>query len=103
MATTTNLIAELVRAANEVGKLRDFEKQRLIERGVRTVREMRSDTGVRPSRSTRDALVTIEIANIRSEIHSDEGAKAAMLDLADMIRTLKIVLDAKHEVLTGDQ
>jgi len=95
MSTTTDFIAELIRAANKVGKLRDFEKQRLIELGVRTVREMRSDTGIRPSRTTGDALVAIEIANIRAEIRSDEGAKAAPLDLADMIRTLKIVLDAK--------
>ncbi|MCV9965681.1 hypothetical protein OIU34_27795 [Pararhizobium sp. BT-229] len=103
MTATTDFIAELFRAANEVGKLRDFEKQRLIERGVRTVREMRSDAGIRPSRSTRDPLVAIEIANIRSEIHSDESAQAALLDLADMIRNAKDRAGCEGGCLKSDQ
>lgn len=33
---------------------------------------------------------------------TDEEVKTALLDAANMIRTLKIVLDAKDEVLRGE-
>ena len=47
MSATTDFIAELVRAANEVAKLTGLEKQRLLVRAVATVREMRLQSGMR--------------------------------------------------------
>jgi hypothetical protein len=55
---------------------------------------MRIETGVRPSRGRQDALRDIELAALMAE--------AGGIDLTDMIRTLKIVLDAKAEVVRGE-
>jgi hypothetical protein len=96
MSHTTDFIAELFRAANEVDKLSTGERRRLVDRAVRMVGEMRIDTGVRPSRGNMDALRDIQIAALMAEAGgNDDDVKAVLLDLAEMIRTLKIVLDAK--------
>ncbi|MCV9967455.1 hypothetical protein OIU34_37120 [Pararhizobium sp. BT-229] len=90
MSTATDFIAEVVRAANEVGNLTTDEKRQLMERGVRAVREMRLDKGIRPQASVRDGLLSIEVSVLRSEIRNDDEVRAAVLILADMIRTLEI-------------
>lgn len=101
MSATTDFISELVRAANEIGKLSPAERVKLISRGSRTIREMRLETGVRPGRA-KDVLADLELAALKSKTGSDNDAKAVLLEMADMIRTLKIVLDAKNEVLRGE-
>lgn len=97
MSTTTDFIAELVRAANQIGKLSPGERIKLMARGARTIRELRLQTGVRQGLG-RDPLGDLEIAALKSETGPDDDAKAVLLEMADMIRTLKIVLDAKAEV-----
>jgi hypothetical protein len=78
------------------------ERRRLVDRAVRMVREMRIETGVRPGRRGQDRLRDIEIAALMVEVSgSNDDLKGILLDLADMIRTLKIVLDAKAHVLKG--
>ncbi len=74
---------------------------RLIQRGVWIIRELRKETGIRPSRTGPDSVLDIQIAGLRAEARSDEESKAVLLDLAKMVRTLKIVLDAKAEGLRG--
>ena len=93
MSATTNIMAELIRAANEVSSLTTGERRDLMVRASRAVKELRLKTGARPGRG-KDALFELEIAAMRSENNSDE-ASAILLKLADMIRTLKIVLDTK--------
>jgi len=93
MSATTNIMAELIRAANEVSSLTTGERRHLMVRASRAVKELRLKTGARPGRG-KDALFELEIAAMRSENNSDE-ASAILLKLADMIRTLKIVLDTK--------
>jgi hypothetical protein len=98
----TDFIAELGRAANGIDKLSANERHRLVDRAVRTVREMRIETGIRPSRGMRDALFDVEISAIMAEAGcNDDDLKAILLDLAEMIRTLKIVLNGKEEVIEG--
>lgn len=71
------------------------------------VREMYIETGVRPIRGNKDALRDIEIAVLMvgagGNDDDDDDVKAVLLDLAEMIRTLKIVLDGKCEDLRGDR
>ncbi|WP_426233261.1 hypothetical protein [Pararhizobium sp. DWP3-4] len=100
MSSTTDFIAELIRAANSPITLGIDERRRLIDRGVRMVREMRVESGVRPGRRGQDPLRDIEIAALMAEAAgNNDDLKVVLLDLADMIRTLKIVLDAKAEDL----
>jgi len=102
MCSTTDVISELIRAANEVGKLSPDERRNLIVRAVRTVREMRTDTGFLSSPGRKDELHYIEIDALMYRSGRDESIKGVLLGLAGMIRTLKIVLDAKDEVMRGD-
>ena len=101
MTATTDFIAELIRAANFPDKLTEHDRRRLTDRAARTIREMRLQTGVRPGRG-KDALYYLEVDALRAEVGSPEDIKKVLLEMADMIRTLKIVLDAKDEVLRGE-
>lgn len=101
MSATTDFIAELIKAANVAGKLTEEERRRLTDRGARTIREMRLETGIRPGRG-KDVLYDLEIAALKAETGSGEEIKTVLLEMADMIRTLKIVLDAKAELLRGE-
>ncbi|CCF21869.1 conserved protein of unknown function [Pseudorhizobium banfieldiae] len=46
MSAVTEFVVELVRAANEVEKLGSFERRRLFERAVTTIRDMRETIGI---------------------------------------------------------
>lgn len=93
-------IAELIKDANQIDKLGDFEKRRMLERSVTTIRDMREEIGVPPSRTVRDAVIDIQTtaALIERGHVSNDHVKATMLDAAEMLRTLKIVLEANDEV-----
>lgn len=101
MSTSVSaFIAELIRDANQIDKLGDFEKRRMLERAVTTIRDMREQIGVAPSKTVRDAVIDIQTtaALIDRRQVSNEHVKKTMLEAADMLRTLKIVLEAKDEV-----
>lgn len=96
-----SFIAELIRDANQIDKLGEFEKQRMLERAVTTIRDMRDEVGVPPSTTVRDAVIDIQTtaALIERGHVSNEHVKKAMLDAAGMLRTLKIILKAKDKVM----
>lgn len=96
---TTDYIAELYIAANQVTRLTLFEKRRLIQRAVTTIRDRREQIDFSaPRRAPGDALD--EIAAIGRNIASvpDPLVADALLEAADMMRVLKILLDAKEEI-----
>ncbi|KQV32893.1 hypothetical protein [Rhizobium sp. Root1204] len=101
MSSTTDFIAELVRAANEVNLLAAIEVSRLLDRSVDTIRDMREQIGVEQSALGRDVAIYLQTASARAKGLPDDQARDALLDAAETIRTLKIVLDAKDEVLRG--
>jgi anti-sigma-K factor RskA len=99
MSATTDFIAELVRAANEVHKLSRLEKRRLVERAITTIHDLRSQVQRWPSSNVQDAVFHLQMAAIAPEQRdrNDEAAKAALLNAAAMIRNLHIVLETKTE------
>ncbi|URK87734.1 hypothetical protein LP421_07805 [Rhizobium sp. RCAM05350] len=97
MSTTTDFITELYRAANEVGKLTPFEKRRLIERAVTSIHEGRQQVGIAPRKTEPDKVIDLQTVAASIASAPDVLISHAMLEAADMIRTLKIVLDAKDE------
>lgn len=93
-------ISELIRDANEIEKLGDFEKRRMLERAVTTIRDMRETIGIPPSRTEYDVVIDFQTTAAlvgRGQIENDK-VKAAMLEAASVLRSLKIILDAKDEV-----
>ncbi len=96
MSLITAFIAELVRAANHVEQLTNFEKRRLLERAVVTIREMREQVGIPESRTAADAVIDLQTTAGGIERRSADEVKAALLDAAEMIRILRIILDGKE-------
>jgi hypothetical protein len=99
MTDITDFIAELIRAANRVERIGEFEKTRLLEQAYITIRDGRYKVGMRPSKRKADASLDLLTMSRAIPRHTDAEVRAALLDAAEMIRTLKIVLDAKDEVL----
>ncbi|MDX0615174.1 hypothetical protein GOD03_11835 [Sinorhizobium medicae] len=95
MSLTTAFIAELIRAANEADRLTYYQISRLLDRSVETIREMRRQTGIAGHRA-RDVVIDLQLALARARDLSPAETRDVLLDAADIIRTLKILLDAKE-------
>lgn len=105
MNTTSNFIAEIVRAANEVDRLGETEKRRLIDRAVVTIRDMRQTIGIEGQRVAKDSLIGLQIvsAAVSAGQAHDDKVKAELLEAAGMIRDLHIVLDTGTRIEFIDQ
>lgn len=99
MTLTNSLIAELIRDANRLDHLDGWQKRRMLERAVTTIRDMRETIGI-PSGPGRDSLVDIHTVALSIERgwRSDEEVRSALLQAASMIRDLHIVLDSETEI-----
>ncbi|WP_037435645.1 hypothetical protein [Sinorhizobium fredii] len=93
MSLTTDFIAELIRAANGVEELTHYEVSRLLDRSIDTIRDMRRQTGVAGIHSARDVLIDLRLSSERARDLSAEQVRDALIDAADVLRSLKIVLD----------
>lgn len=96
MSLTTAFISELVWAANQVEHLTNFEKRRLLERAVATIREMRDQVGIPESKTAADPVIDLQTAAGGIERRTHEHVKAALLDAAEMIRVLRIILEGNE-------
>ncbi|MDK1493352.1 hypothetical protein QN219_25440 [Sinorhizobium sp. 7-81] len=96
MSLTTQFIAELVRAANEANRLTLFEVKRLLNRSIATIRDMREETGIPGSKRAKDVVIDLQVAAARADRLSSGEIRDALIDAADVIRTLKILLDGKE-------
>ncbi|WDZ81058.1 hypothetical protein PWG15_25255 (plasmid) [Ensifer adhaerens] len=96
MSLTTAFISELVWAANQVEHLTNFEKRRLLERAVVTIREMRDLVGIPESKTEADTVINLQTTAAGIERRTADQIKTALLDAADMIRILRIILDGKE-------
>ncbi|AUX78369.1 hypothetical protein [Sinorhizobium fredii] len=93
MSLTTDFIAELIRAANGPGQLTHYEISRLLDRSIDTIRDMREQTGAEGAHHARDVLIDLRISSERARDLSAEEVKDALVDAADVIRTLKMLLE----------
>lgn len=93
MSLTTAFISELVWAANQVEHLTNFEKRRLLERAVVTICEMREQVGIPPSNTGPDPVIDLQTTATGIERHTGDDVRSALLNAANIIRTLRIMLD----------
>jgi hypothetical protein len=61
LSSTTDFVAELIRAANQIESLTALEKNRLLDRAATVVREMREQMGIPTTRTGGDAVVEIQV------------------------------------------
>jgi hypothetical protein len=99
-SSVSAFISELIRDANQIDKLGAFEKRRMLERAVTTIRDMWEEIGVPPTKTMRDEVIDLKTtaALIERGNVSNGHVTKTMLEAANMLRTLKIVLEAKDEV-----
>lgn len=93
MSPTTDFISELIRAANESDRLTPYEISRLFDRAIDTIHDMREQTGITEAHRARDVLIDLRISSERARDLSAEEVRDALVDAADVIRTLKILLE----------
>jgi hypothetical protein len=92
MSQTTAFIAELIRAANEVEKLTPGEVSRLLDRAADTIRDMRDQVGVASNWRAKDVVIDLGIASARVRDLSMDDIRDTLIDAADVIRALRIIL-----------
>ncbi|MFF2324249.1 hypothetical protein ACFVTJ_24680 [Agrobacterium sp. NPDC058088] len=99
MTLTNSFIAELIRDANLLDHLNGYQRRRMLERAVTTIRDMRETIGIPPGPG-RDRLLEIQTVALSIELgwRSDEEVRNALLLAAAMIRDLHIVLDSKTDI-----
>lgn len=90
-----DFISELVRAANEIARLSEFERARLLDRAYTIIRDLRRRTRTGPTDFNRDPLVDIMTMPRSVVMFSNDEVKQELLSAAAMIRALKIVLDTQ--------
>ncbi|WP_331375725.1 hypothetical protein [Sinorhizobium chiapasense] len=96
MSLTTQFIAELIRAANEADRLTPFEVKRLLNRSIATIRDMREEIGIPGSNRAKDVVIDLQVAAARADSLTAAEIRDTLIDAADVIRTLKILLDGKE-------
>ena len=103
MTNISAFISELIRDANQIDRLGDFEERRMLERAVTTILQIREIIGIPSDPDVRDVVVDMQItaAMIESGRADDERVKAALLKAATVLRTLKIILDARDKAIQG--
>lgn len=86
MSSTTDFVAELFVAANMIGKVSIFERRRLLERALATIRDM-SDLVGRDSRVTvAERLQAVQALTDEIDTLPDPIASHALCEAADLIR-----------------
>jgi CCR4-NOT transcriptional regulation complex NOT5 subunit len=97
--STDDLVEELLRAADGSNSVSDQEKQKLLERAVDAVRDLRDQIRRWPGSHVIDAAdVLVGTAMLLKEGQCPrDQSEAALLDAADMIRDLLLVRESGIE------
>lgn len=99
MTSTTDFIAELFRAGNEVAKLRHSERKKLLERALTIVRDMRDILKIPSSGTDADQLAQLAIFVVELEHRCDIEVSQALLTASTLIRDLRIAMDEEVEIM----
>jgi hypothetical protein len=91
VASTPQLISELIRAANEVDKLSAFEVARLLDRAISEVSDLRHRAGIIPIPGRDAALYVRKVAAGADRVPRGEWHHS-LLYAAEMVRDLHIVV-----------
>lgn len=90
---TNDIIARLVRSANETERLSPFEVSRLLEQAIVKIRELRKIARIVPI-TGRDAVIYIKTVAAGAERIPKEEWLYSLLQAAEMLRDLHIVVES---------
>ncbi len=101
MKAVSDIIAELVHAANIVTWLSDSEKLILLNRAYITIQEGGEALGEVEAIADSDVAIDIVTSTAMVAQLSEDEFKALLLEAADQIRDIKIALDRKRARLSA--
>ena len=90
MENFSSLILELIRAANKGGARDSQYVGELLYKAIVEITRMRTATGIPPVGTPRDRIIRLRDAAARDITQAQ--ASTALLEAADMLRDLKIVI-----------
>jgi hypothetical protein len=92
------LIANLIRAANEIDRKSPEELSQLLYDAIVEIVELRQRAGIPAIGTRRDTIIHLrDIANEQTTPTSQERS-GALLEAADMLRTLRVLIDSGASV-----
>ncbi|HEV7246160.1 MAG TPA: hypothetical protein VGN93_04130 [Shinella sp.] len=92
-----DIIARLIRSANEVDRLSPIEVRRLLEQAISMIRELRTRARIVPI-SGRDAIVYIQTVAAGADRISKQEWYHGLLHAAEMLRDLHIVVESGTQI-----
>lgn len=98
MSSIPAFVSELVRAANETDRLSSFEATGLLRRSITVIRDLREAVGIPAEGTEHDAVLRLDRLATSVESASREDVRNGLLEAADMVRTLWIVVDSGTRV-----
>lgn len=101
--TAATFISELVRAANETERLTGPERAAILLRAANTIRDYRdeidfSDTPANDRGGPDDIVFCLHEMARLIDLFSAKEVEETLIEAAGVIRTAKILLDAKREI-----
>lgn len=104
--TVPAFISELIRAANETQRLRQFERGRLMERAAATIRDYREQIAYSdsPANDTGPGDIASDLASMgrTPEAFTAAEVSAKLLEAVEVIKTLRVLMEEKEAILRGD-
>lgn len=99
-------ISELIRAANECGKLTKPERANLLRRAATTIRDYRDMIGFSdaPANDSGPGDMVFDLNETARliDIFTPEEIAGELLRAADTIKTLRVLMEEKEAVLRGE-
>lgn len=97
MTRTTDFVAELIRAANEIERLMPLERRRLLDRSVSTIRALQDYLEASGKVVTFEGGISKDLQQVSAMLHDVPEAiiAHALLAAADEIRRLRILTQGK--------
>lgn len=98
MNSTTEFIAELVRAANETQSLSLLERRHLFARAVTAIRGLAEKVGTPSVQNAAGEIIDLQVrlATLGAQADTPEQVRDVLLLAARMIRELRISLDGER-------
>lgn len=94
----SNLIASLVRAANRTGGASASYASDLLYQAIIAITDLREQAGMPAIGTPRDGIVNLQKTAVGAVGVSPAEMRVALLDAADMLRTLRVVVDSGIEL-----
>lgn len=94
---TNDIVARLVRAANETDRLGAIEVRRLLDQAISKIIELRQAASIVPIRG-RDALIYVQTVAAGADRIPAEEWHHGLLHAAEMLRDLHIVVESRTRI-----